>query len=570
MAFTLIVKSNASQGTDVLIKDLGFLVPNSGGTVTFTLDREAKALQASKDLRTYLTDNAYGAGSSTLILNDGSGDLAQSDALNWLDTVILPDGDADYGVVKTNAVGKIDTDLTGDGTALLIDWKLGSNLNANNFEVTGLPLTPTGPTNAASKSYVDELFVQSRSWKEIMLAPSQFDSVNDALSQAIPFFLDANIADGDDFTITDGTTTETFTFLDTPAVAFDVQRGGSADATMANLVTAINTDSTLWAAATELALESINDGSGSSTAGTVVLIYRADQSATSFDDRIYGTFTTPADAQYVNYAGELDYAISTNSQVPAADPGVKTFGIGYATADLLSGQTHLNRDTDQIYTWDADAGQWNITGSALDYGLVGDIQSLGSSLAAGTSTRVSRADHVHTHGDRGGDGAGSQHDADQIDVEGTYAVVSPGGPVSAETAFSNIGTALSSAAKAGKWLQFGTNQKVPASGTLYLQGAGGVVTSSVGHRMLRAGAVKGASIQVDAADGSNDYNLSIRINGSQVATLALASGNVGNHSVAISQAYAAGDTLEAALIRSAGSTSSTFDDILVIIEVVDA
>lgn len=570
MAFTIVVKSNAAQGTDVLIKDLGFIVPNSGGTVTFTLDREAKALQASKDLRNYLTDDAHGAGSSTLILNDGTGDLAQSDVLNWLDTAILPDGDADYGVVKTNAVGKIDTDLTGDGTALLIDWKLGSNLNANSYEITGLALTPTGPSNATSKAYVDELFVQSRSWKEIVLAPVQFDSTNDALSQAIPFYLDEQAVANDTLIITDGTTTETFTFKAALAVAFDVLIGGSVDATMANLVTAINTDSTLWAGTVVTGLDSINDGSGSSTAGTVVIITRADQSATSFADRIHGVFATPADAQYVNYAGEIDYDISTSSQLPGADPAVKTFGIGYATADLLSGQTHLNRDTDQIYTWDGDAGQWNVTGSALDYGLVGDIQPLGSSIAAGISTRVARADHVHTHGDRGGDGAASMHDADQIDVEGTYAVVSPGGPVSAETAFSNIGTALSSAAKAGKWLQFGSNQSVPGSGTLYLQGPGGVVTSSVGFRMLRAGAIKGGSVQVDAADATRSYNLSIRINGSQVATIALAATNTGAHSTALNQAYVAGDRIEVALIRSAGAGSSTFDDTLVLIEVVDA
>lgn len=564
---TLVIKTNASQATDVTIDDIGVIVPNSGGTITFDEDKEIKTCQESVDLRDFLVDDAYGAGSSTLILNDGSSDIAQSDAINFLETVILPAGDQDYGVVKTGAAGTVETDITGDGTAQLIDWLLGSDLDANSNQITNLPLTPSGPTAAVSLQYVEDLFVANRSWKELVLVAEQFDSTNDALAQAIAFFLDGNPADSDDFTITDGSTTETFTFLNAPAVAFDVQIGVDADTTMANLVSQINTDSTLWSAVQADALDTINDGSGSSTSGQVTVIYRTNQSSTSFDDRIYGTLTTAADGQYVNYNGELDYNISTNTQLPSADPAQKEFGIGYATADLLSGQTHLNRQSDETYTWDSDAGQWNISGFSLDYGLVGDIQSLGSALAAGTSNRVARADHVHTHGDRGGDGAGSQHDADQIDVEGSFTTI--GAPDNAENIFSNIEDLFNNGAKAGRFLVFGSDQKVPGSGTLFLETTGGVVSSSAGYAMLRAGTITGASFSLDQTESANTYNVSIRVNGTEQETLAIGTGVTTGQATNFTATYAAGDTVEVALERQTGSGSSDYDDVVVLVEVVD-
>lgn len=566
MAFTLVIKTNASQATDVTINDLGVIVPNSGGSITFTEAKEAEASQNSVDLRDFLTDDAYGAGSSTLILNDGSADIDQADALNFLDTIELPGGDEDYGVVTTNEDGNIETNLSFDGTATLSDVLLGNDLDTNGNEVVGLPATPSGPTAAASAAYVDALALESRAWKEILLVSDQLDSTNDALSQAIPFFLDGNAANSDTFTITDGTTTETFTFLNTTSVAFDVQIGASADDTMTNLVSQINTDSTLWSAVLASDLDDINDGSGTSTSGNVVVIYRTNQSSSSFDDRIYGSFSTASDAVYVNFNGESDYEISTNTQLPSADPGQKEFGIGDATSDLITGQTHLVRSGDEIYTWDSDGDQWNLTGSGLDYGLVGDIQPLGSAAAAGVSNRVARADHVHTHGDRGGDGSASQHDADQIDVEGSYTNI--GSPSDAETAFSNIDAALGGA-KAGRLIPFGADKKVPGSGTRFLGFAGGPLSSAVGVRMLRAGTITGASLEVDTSEASKVYDLSIRLNGTEVETLTLSATTTGNEDTTFSTSYVAGDLISVAMVRTSGSGSSSFDDIVALVEVVD-
>jgi hypothetical protein len=86
---TLVIKTNVSQATDFLIKDIGFFVPNSGGNVTFTDPRNIQDCSISANLRTYATDDAFGVNSSTLILNDGTNDIAQAQVNTFLDQVAL-------------------------------------------------------------------------------------------------------------------------------------------------------------------------------------------------------------------------------------------------------------------------------------------------------------------------------------------------------------------------------------------------------------------------------------------------------------------------------------------------
>lgn len=359
---TLIIKSNAGTVANVLIPDVGIEIPLGGGQDTFTENDELFDFQASQDLRDFLVDDAFGAGSSTLILNDGVVDIDQTDALNFLDTLVLPDISNDFGVVKSNATGQVDDSINFDGTAT----------------ITNLP-DPTQPTDAATKNYVDQQTAGARTFKELVFVCDQLDSVNDAISQAIPFWLANNAADGDTLTITDGVTTETFTFLAAPAVAFDVQIGGDLDATLTNLAAQINTDSTLWSASAETTLTEFNT--------TVTAIYRTDNSAQdSFDDRIFGTFATPADAQYINFNGELDYTSSLAAQLPGADPGQKEFGFGRATANLIANETHACRDDDTLSTWDADTGMWQNTGA--NNPLLEDSRYVGKWITFGVSRPV--------------------------------------------------------------------------------------------------------------------------------------------------------------------------------------
>ena len=81
---TLVIKTNASQATDVTIRDMGIIIPNSGGSLTFTKSDFILVARLSRNLETLATDDAHGAGSSTIILNDGTGDIAQADVISFL------------------------------------------------------------------------------------------------------------------------------------------------------------------------------------------------------------------------------------------------------------------------------------------------------------------------------------------------------------------------------------------------------------------------------------------------------------------------------------------------------
>lgn len=113
-------------------------------------------------------------------------------------------------------------------------------------------------------------------------------------------------------------------------------------------------------------------------------------------------------------------------------------------------------------------------------------------------------------------------------------------------------------------LEFGNTGGVPVGGSVGLLSAG---NTSAGARMMRAGRITSASIQVNAADGVRNYNLSIRVNGVEVATVALAIGTTGNHSAALSVAVAAGDAVTAFMVRTSGAGASTFTQMHAVIQV---
>ena len=129
----IIIKSNALQGTDVEIDDLGIQIPSGGGQDTFSDQEFLSRIRVSVDLRGLVIDNAFGVGSSTLILNDGSSDIAQDDALDFLDSFLEPDGAANYGFLKLDGAGAFDAQ---------------SNVISN-------VATPVQDGDAAPKSYVD-------------------------------------------------------------------------------------------------------------------------------------------------------------------------------------------------------------------------------------------------------------------------------------------------------------------------------------------------------------------------------------------------------------------------------
>lgn len=481
---TLIIKSNASTVSDVLIPDVGVLIPSGGGTETFTENDEIFELQESIDLRDFLTDDAFGAGSSTLILNDGVTDIDQADALNFLDTLLLPENDQDFGVVKNNADGEVDNTITMDGTA----------------SITGLPL-PVNPSDAASKEYVDAN-VQGLDPKESVRALSD---TNVALTGTTTID-GVSLSAGDRVLLTNQTTAS-------ENGIWEVQAGA-------------------WTRPTDF-------DTGDTVAGAFTFVE---------EGTVYG------DTGWLCTSDQGSDVVDTD---PLAFTQFSSAGVIVAGAGL----------TKTGNTLDVGAGPGIIVNAndvEVDFGELADIQPLGATNAPGTLDEAARADHVHAHGDRGGDGTVSQHDADQVDVEGTYTNI--GGPDNAENVFSNIEDNFADSRYVGKNVVMGISKRVPGNGTRFLSLAGDVPSSAVGQRVLRAGTITGASIQVDTADGGNNYNLSIRVNGTEVATLALASGSTGAQTTALSQALSAGDRISAALVRTSGSGNSDFRNAVAVIE----
>jgi len=224
-------------------------------------------------------------------------------------------------------------------------------------EVTGLPATPSGPTAAASKAYVDMAVSGGASWKETLLTANQLDNTNDAISNGGAFYLVNTAQIGDALTVDDGVTAESWVFAgvsapNQPAI------GASALDSMTDLAARINVDSAVWYAYLATALQGINP------AGNVVVIYRRTPTATT-TDRIFGVFATPADAQYVDFGSALDYRSSTTANLPAVDPVTANFGFGRITSGLQPNDAHLVREEDSAYIWNEDAGTWQLSAGAV-------------------------------------------------------------------------------------------------------------------------------------------------------------------------------------------------------------
>ncbi|MHA2062820.1 MAG: hypothetical protein ACXABY_00325 [Candidatus Thorarchaeota archaeon] len=130
---SFIIKTNASQGTNVLIEDMGIYIPASGGSVTLNDDDEIQLARESSDLRYLCKDDAHGEGSHTLILNDGVDDVLETDVEAFLDSVGHDAGLT--GVIKA------------DGSVPF------------NAPVAGV--VPTLPAHLSTKTYIDKIVVLS-------------------------------------------------------------------------------------------------------------------------------------------------------------------------------------------------------------------------------------------------------------------------------------------------------------------------------------------------------------------------------------------------------------------------
>jgi hypothetical protein len=191
------------------------------------------------------------------------------------------------------------------------------------------------------------------------------------IKQAFLFgFTTANPAINDTLSITDGTTTEEYTFVAAAGAAFEVTIGASKDLTLANLAVAINADSVLWEGAFVA-----NPQTGAQACAIIRLL----QEKEHYPDRAFGTIDAAADAfvgsfDDVDGSGtlRLSYSQADFIALEAADPEVNY--AGFATVEpVLDGQTVIVIDsrTDGYYQalnplGPASDGSWKLVAAPSD------------------------------------------------------------------------------------------------------------------------------------------------------------------------------------------------------------
>lgn len=177
----LTIKSNASQPTDVLIKDWGIVVPSNGGSVDFDEPDALREASDSDDLRYWVTDGAFGVGSSTLILNDGSSDVTEAAAEAFLNSLSLSTT-GPYSVPVRDGAGNE-----------TVAWPThaASHLNGGSDQIAGQSLavtqavsnyTPTASTLSGHLLGIDAKLAVPPQYVTVAPSGADFTSIADALA----------------------------------------------------------------------------------------------------------------------------------------------------------------------------------------------------------------------------------------------------------------------------------------------------------------------------------------------------------------------------------------------------
>ena len=226
--------------------------------------------------------------------------------------------------------------------------------NFNNRKLEGLA-DATVNTGAATLGQMNAAIslavLTGGSLKEAVLVQEQLSAVQGILAGSI-FYATAAAVDGDTVVLHDGTSAETFTFASTNA-AFQPAFGVNAAASMQNLATRINTDSTSFSAKwIPSMLASVNPGG-------CVVVYEKTAVGGISPSRIYGTWATQADAKVVQFNGQAEYKTGqTPVTLPSADPAAGRFGFRRVLASLTNGEIHYVHETDVMQSWDDDSNAW--------------------------------------------------------------------------------------------------------------------------------------------------------------------------------------------------------------------
>ena len=264
-------------------------------------------------------------------------------------------------------------------------------------KLTGLS-NGTDPADAVNRSQLDQVESASKTWKELLLVQEQIlDGASGGVLQAMPLYIDTNPQANDTFLLKNAGLTETYTFKASESIAFDVLIGGSAAATLTNLIAAINDDSAEWGAVATTGLDEYF--AGTPTAQGVIYRLTADDD----DDRMYSTVAVTSVIKVVEFAtGDQDYekGSGTESTLPSSDPAAKRFGLFRVYANVLQNETHITAEDNATWTWDSDDDAWQQTDA--------------SAIVAGAG--LSKSAHTINVGDVN---RGIQVNTDDLEIDGS-------------------------------------------------------------------------------------------------------------------------------------------------------
>ena len=248
----------------------------------------------------------------------------------------------------SGVTGAIQTQL--NAKAALAGASFTGAIDLSNHKITSLG-TPSNAGDAATKAYVDTAVISGGRVKEAILSSSQLSNAQGILPAAL-IDIEAQPIVDDTIVITNGTVTETWTFKASRTGAFEVAIGADHPATMANLASAIASDSASSSGVFDAALL-VLDGDG------VVIVTDKTTTVLPSITRIYGTWGTQASCQIISFHGDIEYSTNKVSiNLPSADPVTSQFGFGRKLADLIDGEIHVTLDSNEQKSWNASLVSW--------------------------------------------------------------------------------------------------------------------------------------------------------------------------------------------------------------------
>lgn len=238
-------------------------------------------------------------------------------------------------------------------TATFGGLTLGGDIAMGGNNITGLG-DGVNPQDAVNKSQLDQAVISGGSFKEMLLTADQLDDTEGILAAMGVYFANQP-SSGNTVTVTDGTTTRTYGAGTGGDVQFTI--GATVWDTMQNFATAVAGDgSASWTAVATQEMDEINAN------GMVFIIDDASTAAVQNPIRVYGTFTTQADLQVVEYSDgttpDGDYTNNTSSTASTTDPGNGRVGVQRQASALVDGEIHYVRVQDTIYGWDDSDNTW--------------------------------------------------------------------------------------------------------------------------------------------------------------------------------------------------------------------